>query len=135
MKIRAILIAGCVAGLMSASATIAAPQTQLPAVQALANHLRATISAQPAGSKFPAYQAQLSATIENDNVSCEIVQQALRQNYSGSSEEALKALARLRNAFARCAGGPTGAIGGGNGGRNFSGVGFSVGGGSSNYVK
>lgn len=120
------------AALLSSGGALASAQTPGGDVQALAGRIRATIAAQPSTSQVAAYQAQIASALESDGYTCEVIRQALSLSYVSAPDEAQKALARLRNSFAGCRVG-TGAIGNG-GGVRFSGVGFSVGGGSSNYT-
>ncbi|RYD60459.1 MAG: hypothetical protein EOP58_16315 [Sphingomonadales bacterium] len=99
-------------------------------MQALADRIRSTIAALPPSSNVAAYQAQISSTL-NDGYTCEVVREALARPYTAPGE-AQKALGRLRSMFTQCNFG-TGAVSRGGGAYGAWGVGFSVGGGSSNY--
>lgn len=121
-----------IVALIVSTGAFAAEQNPAGDVQALAGRVRATIAALPDTSSAAAYQAQIASTLESDGDTCEIVRRALSLSYASAPSEAQKALARLRTTLSSCQVG-TGAIGN-SGSVRFSGVGFSVGGGSSNYT-
>jgi hypothetical protein len=129
---RTVLLSALCIGATLFSTAAQAQQNPDGMVQALVARIRATITALPAGSGVAAYQAQIASTVESDGPNCEVVRSALGLIYGTSNGNAQAALGRLRNDFSRCSYG-TASIGGASGLRP-AGVGFSVGGGSSNYT-
>ena len=123
------------AGMMMLAPSAAVAQEPTAAqIQALIDKIAATVRLVPASSNAGAYQGQIAATIDAAAVPCEIVQRALAAPWTWSPDPAQRALQRLRVVFQRCASGGTGAVGG-TGSAIAGAPGFSVGGGSANYIR